>query len=149
MSDYIVYTDGGCDPNPGPGGWGALIIHGKTRRELSGADPHSTNNRMELTAAIQALKLIEKPASVTIFTDSQYLQKGISEWMPKWLARNWRGSSGPIANQDLWKELLAASKGHQISWHWLRGHAGNKENERVDFLCRAARNKFKDLANLQ
>jgi len=100
MREYVVYTDGGCDPNPGPGGWAALIIHGKIRRELSGAEAHSTNNRMELTAAIQALSAIEEPAAVKIFTDSQYLQKGISEWMPKWLAKNWRGTSGPVANQE-------------------------------------------------
>ena len=139
MDEYIVYTDGGCDPNPGPGGWAAVIIHGKTRREISSAEPHSTNNRMELTAAIQALNTITEPAAVTIFTDSQYLQKGISEWMPKWLAKNWRGTSGPVANQDLWKELLAASGRHKVTWHWLRGHAGNAENHRVDYLCRAAR----------
>lgn len=139
MDEYLVYTDGGCDPNPGPGGWAALIIHGKTRREIFGAEPHSTNNRMELTAAIQALNTITEPAAVTIFTDSQYLQKGISEWMPTWLAKNWRGTSGPVANQDLWKELLAASGRHKVTWHWLRGHAGNAENHRVDYLCRAAR----------
>lgn len=142
MREYVVYTDGGCDPNPGPGGWGALILHGKTRRELSGAEEHSTNNRMELTAAIQALNAIEEPAVVTIYTDSQYLQKGISEWMPRWLAKNWRGTSGPVANQELWKKLLAASSRHMVSWHWLRGHAGHAENERVDYLCRAARREL-------
>jgi ribonuclease HI len=142
MSEYVVYTDGGCDPNPGPGGWAALIIHSKTRRELSGAEAQSTNNRMELTAAVQALNAIEEPAAVTIYTDSQYLQKGINEWMPKWLARNWRGTNGPVANQDLWKELLAASGRHMVSWHWLRGHAGHVENERVDYLCRAARREL-------
>ena len=145
MQEYVVYTDGGCDPNPGPGGWAALIIHGKNRREISGADPRSTNNRMELTAAIEALRLIEGPAFVTIFTDSQYLQKGINEWMPKWLAKNWRGSSGPVANQDLWKELLAVSEKHEVSWKWLRGHAGHAENERVDYLCRVARNQLKKM----
>jgi ribonuclease HI len=143
MREYVVYTDGGCDPNPGPGGWAALIIHGKTRRELSGAEAHSTNNRMELTAAIQALKAIDEPAVVTIYTDSQYLQKGISEWMPKWLAKNWRGTSGPVANQELWKELLAVSGRHMVTWHWLRGHSGHAENERVDYLCRAARKKLR------
>ena len=143
MREYVVYTDGGCDPNPGPGGWAALIIHGKTRRELSGAEAHSTNNRMELTAAIQALSAIEESAAVKIFTDSQYLQKGISEWMPKWLAKNWRGTSGPVANQELWKELLAVSGRHMVTWHWLRGHSGHAENERVDYLCRAARKKLR------
>jgi ribonuclease HI len=142
MREYVVYSDGGCDPNPGPGGWAALIIHGKTRRELSGAEAHSTNNRMELTAAIQALKAIDEPAVVTIYTDSQYLQKGISEWMPKWLAKKWRGTSGPVANQELWKELLDVSGRYMVSWHWLRGHSGHAENERVDYLCRAARREL-------
>jgi ribonuclease HI len=114
-----------------------------TRRELSGAEAHSTNNRMELTAAIQALSAIEESAAVKIFTDSQYLQKGISEWMPKWLAKNWRGTSGPVANQELWKELLAVSGRHMVTWHWLRGHSGHAENERVDYLCRAARKKLR------
>lgn len=144
MKDLIIYTDGGCDPNPGPGGWAALIIEDGKRREIYGAEPHSTNNRMELTAAIEALKSIDTPARVTIFTDSQYLQKGISEWMPKWLAKNWRGSNGPVANQDLWKELLAVSSKHHIEWHWLRGHAGSAENERVDYLCSVARRKLKE-----
>lgn len=144
MKEFIIYTDGGCDPNPGPGGWAALIIEGGNRREIYGAQPHSTNNRMELTAAIEALKLIKAPASLTIFTDSQYLQKGISEWMPKWLAKNWRGSNGPVANQDLWKELLAVSSKHYIEWYWLRGHAGSAENERVDYLCSVARRKLKE-----
>lgn len=142
MKDLIIYTDGGCDPNPGPGGWAALIIEDGKRREIYGAEPHSTNNRMELTAAIEALKSIKTPARVTIFTDSQYLQKGISEWMPKWLAKNWRGSNGPVANQDLWKELLAVSSQHHVEWHWLRGHAGSAENERVDYLCSAARKEL-------
>jgi len=139
MEEYVVYTDGGCDPNPGPGGWAALILHEGKRQEISGAEVHSTNNRMELTAAIEALHMIEAPAKVTIFTDSQYLQKGISEWMPKWLVKNWRGTNGPVANKDLWQELLAVSRMHQVDWHWLRGHAGNPENERVDQLCRQAR----------
>ena len=139
MDEYVIYTDGGCDPNPGPGGWAALILHDGQRREISGAEMHSTNNRMELTAAIEALRLIEAPARVTIYTDSQYLQKGISEWIPKWLVKNWRGTNGAVANKDLWQELLAASRMHQMNWHWVRGHAGNPENERVDQLCRLAR----------
>jgi ribonuclease HI len=141
--EVLIYTDGGCDPNPGPGGWGALIIIAGKRHELSGADPESTNNRMELTAAINALRSLETPGKVNLFTDSQYVQKGIEEWMPKWLAKNWRGSNGPVANQDLWKELLEVSKPHNISWHWLRGHSGNVYNERVDWLCRNARKTLK------
>lgn len=139
MNEFVIYTDGGCDPNPGPGGWAALILHAGKRQEISGAEMHSTNNRMELTAAIEALRALQGRANVTIYTDSQYLHKGISEWMPKWLAKNWRGTNGPVANKDLWLELLAAVKPHQVDWNWLRGHAGNPENERVDQLCRLAR----------
>jgi len=139
MDEYVIYTDGGCDPNPGPGGWAALILHAGRRQELSGAEMHSTNNRMELMAAIEALRALPQPAMVELYTDSQYLMRGITEWMPKWLAKNWRATNGPVANKDLWQELLAASKDHQVEWHWLRGHAGNPENARVDQLCRLAR----------
>ncbi len=138
-NEIIVYTDGGCDPNPGPGGWAALILNGITRREISGAEVKSTNNRMELTAAIEALRTIEGKSLITLYTDSQYLKKGIDEWMPRWLARNWRGTNGPIANQDLWQELLKVSGRHQVTWRWLRGHTGYPENERVDRLCKIAR----------
>lgn len=140
--EIVIYTDGGCDPNPGPGGWGALIISEGKLRELSGSELLSTNNRMELTAAIAALQSLTSPSTVKLFTDSQYLQKGIEDWMPKWLAKNWRGSSGPVANQDLWKELLAVSSPHNISWHWVKGHSGNAYNERVDRLCQSARKKL-------
>lgn len=140
--EIIIYTDGGCDPNPGPGGWAALIIEGKTRREISGNDKHSTNNRMELTAAIEALRAVKGKTSIRLFTDSQYLKKGIGEWMPRWLAKNWRGSSGPVANKDLWQELLKASADHQVSWCWVPGHSGNPNNERVDRLCHLARAKL-------
>jgi len=135
----IIYTDGGCDPNPGPGGWAALILREGTTQEISGYDPETTNNRMELTAAIRALCSLSAPAQVKIYTDSQYLQRGIEEWMPRWLAKNWRGSSGPVANQDLWKELLAAIHPHKVTWQWVRGHAGNRYNTRVDWLVRQAR----------
>jgi len=134
----IVYTDGACDPNPGPGGWAALIIHPDGEKVISGGDSETTNNRMELTAAIKALKSFRKPSSIEIYTDSQYLQKGIEEWMEKWQARNWKGSSGKVANQDLWKMLLNAAKPHKVTWHWLQGHAGNSLNQRVDRLARRA-----------
>jgi ribonuclease HI len=137
----VVYTDGGCDPNPGPGAWAALIIEGEGRSEISGFDPATTNNRMELTAAIEALQRLTAPSIVTIYTDSQYLQRGIEEWMPKWLAKNWRGSSGPVANVDLWKALLDVMKPHQIQWLWVKGHAGNVNNARVDYLVRKKRNE--------
>lgn len=143
MEEFVIYTDGGCDPNPGPGGWAALILHDGKRQEISGAEMHSTNNRMELTAAIEALRVLPNPARVVLFTDSQYLHKGISEWMPKWLKKNWRGTNGPVANKDLWQELLQESYRHQMNWQWLRGHAGNAENEQVDLLCRLARRALK------
>lgn len=135
----IIYTDGGCDPNPGPGAWAALIMIGAAKKEISGYDPQTTNNRMELTAAIQALKSLHEPMQVKIYTDSQYVQRGMEEWMPKWLAKNWRGSTGPVANQDLWKELLAVMKPHKVAWQWVRGHAGNVFNTRVDWLVKQAR----------
>ena len=137
----VIYTDGGCDPNPGRGGWAAVIQQDGKVIELSGCDPHSTNNRMELTAAIRALNSLKEPSKVILNTDSTYLQKGITEWMPGWLAKNWRGSSGPVLNQDLWKELLAAAKPHQVSWNWVKGHAGNRWNNRVDALVHQARRK--------
>ena len=143
LPKITIYTDGGCDPNPGPGGWAVVIITTDGRREFSGADPQTTNNRMELTAAIQALNSVYTPAEITLFTDSQYLQRGIEEWMPRWLAKNWRGSSGPVANQDLWKALLAAAKPHQVHWRWLRGHTGDVNNTRADWLVNQARKKLK------
>ncbi len=136
----VIYTDGGCDPNPGIGGWAAILLDAQKRETvLSGADPHTTNNRMELTAAIEALRALKAPATVDLYTDSTYLMKGITEWMPKWLAKNWRGSSGPVLNVDLWQRLLAEAARHKINWHWVKGHAGNRYNQRVDALVHAAR----------
>ncbi len=137
-----IYTDGGCDPNPGRGGWAALIQQDGKTTELSGCDPDSTNNRMELTAAIRALNSLKEPSKVTLHTDSTYLQKGITEWMPGWLKKNWRGSNGPVLNQDLWKELLAAAKPHQVTWMWVKGHSGNRFNARVDALVHQARSRL-------
>jgi ribonuclease HI len=138
-NEVIIYTDGGCDPNPGPGAWAAMIIIGTSKTEISGTDPETTNNRMELTAAIEALRSLTTSSKVILYTDSQYLQRGIDEWMPKWLAKNWRGSSGPVANQDLWKVLLEVMKPHQVHWQWVKGHAGNSNNIKVDYLVRKAR----------
>ena len=137
--EVIIYTDGGCDPNPGPGGWAALILVDGKKKELSGAEPQTTNNRMELTAAIKALLSLPAPSKVLLYTDSQYLQRGITEWMPKWLLKNWRGSSGPVLNVDLWKALLEAMKPHQVRWQWVKGHSGNTYNTRVDALVHQAR----------
>ena len=133
-----IYTDGACEPNPGPGGWAVLLISGKHEKELSGAEPHTTNNRMELTAAVQALGLLKQPARVDLFTDSEYLRRGITEWLPDWRRRGWKRKSGKLANIDLWQALEAALEGHVISWHWVRGHAGNRFNQRVDNLARIA-----------
>ena len=143
LPKVTIYTDGGCDPNPGPGGWAVVILSPQGKHELSGADPETTNNRMELTAAIQALNAVHTPSEITLYTDSQYLQRGIEEWMPKWLAKNWRGSSGPVANQDLWQALLVAAKPHSITWRWLRGHGNNVYNTRADWLVKQARKNLK------
>jgi ribonuclease HI/ABC-type glycerol-3-phosphate transport system substrate-binding protein len=143
LPEVVIYTDGGCDPNPGAGGWAALIIINGKSTELSGFEPQSTNNRMELTAAIHALTSLAEPSRVTLYTDSQYLQRGIDEWMPKWVEKNWRGSNGPVLNQDLWQALLTSAKPHQITWRWLKGHSGNRFNTRVDALVKQARQSQK------
>jgi ribonuclease HI len=143
FSHVTIYTDGGCDPNPGRGAWAALVIQAGNEVELSGADPASTNNRMELTAAIEALRSLKSPCEVDLYTDSIYLMKGITEWMPKWLAKNWRGSSGPVLNKDLWQMLLTAIGNHKVSWHWVKGHSTNRYNQRVDALVQKARSGVK------
>ncbi len=130
-----IYTDGGCEPNPGPGGWAAILIYGNHRREISGAEPRTTNNRMELTAAIRALEALKEPCRVRLFTDSEYLKRGITEWMPNWKQYNWTRKKKPLKNVDLWKQLDAAIQRHDVQWHWIRGHAGIKENERCDELA--------------
>lgn len=138
-----IWTDGGCKPNPGPGGWAALLRSGGHERELSGGEAATTNNRMELTAAAMALEALTRPCRVALHTDSQYVRNGITRWHTGWVRRNWRNAAGdPVANMDLWKRLLAAEKPHQVDWRWVRGHAGNPENERVDALATAAREKL-------
>lgn len=136
-----IYTDGGARPNPGgPGGWAALLISGGHQRELSGAEPVATNNRMELTAAIMALEALREPCQVTLYTDSQYLKNGITAWLPGWLERGWKTAARkPVKNQDLWQRLHQTSRRHEIEWRWVRGHAGNPANQRVDRLAAAAR----------
>jgi len=133
-----IYTDGACEPNPGPGGWAALLRYGKHEKELSGGEPNTTNNRMELTAAIQALQALTEPCRVDLYTDSEYLQRGISEWLPEWRRRGWRRKGGALANRELWLALEAALQLHEIEWHWVRGHSGNRDNQRVDWLARKA-----------
>ena len=134
-----IYTDGACRGNPGPGGWGAVLLHGGHRREISGASAQTTNNRMELTAAIQALEALKRPSAVDLYTDSTYVKDGITRWLPNWKARGWRtAAKAPVKNRDLWEALDALAGRHDVAWHWVRGHAGNAENERADTLARAA-----------
>ena len=133
-----IYTDGGADPNPGPGGWGVVLLHPGKKKELSGGDPDTTNNRMELTAAIKALEALNQPCRIDFYTDSQYVRKGISEWIDDWKAHGWQSGKKPIKNVDLWKRLDDLRQGHEIDWKWVRGHAGNEHNERADQLASAA-----------
>ena len=142
LPHVIIYTDGGCDPNPGPGGWAALLQFGERERTLSGAEAQTTNNRMELTAAIQALQALNRSCRIDIYTDSQYLRQGITEWLPGWRRRGWRRKGGALANLDLWQTLDKQVQEHEISWHWVRGHAGSPGNERVDTLARQARSRL-------
>lgn len=135
-----IYTDGGCIPNPGRGGWAALIKYPDRELELSGAENNSTNNRMELTAAINALESLTGSPQVQIFTDSEYVKRGITEWLPNWRQRGWKRKSGTLANQDLWMRLDVLTQKNKIDWHWVRGHAGNVHNEKVDRLVRQAIN---------
>ena len=134
-----IYTDGACRGNPGPGGWGAVLLSGAHRRELSGASADTTNNRMELTAAIRALEALTRPSAVDLYTDSTYVRDGITAWLPAWKARGWRtAAKAPVKNRDLWEALDALAQHHDVTWHWVRGHAGNAGNERADTLARAA-----------
>ena len=139
MSDDIVeiYSDGSCLGNPGPGGWGVLLRWRGIERELSGGERDTTNNRMELRAAIEALNTLKKPSQVVLTTDSRYVIQGINEWMAGWVARGWKtASKQPVKNQDLWQALHSAIQPHDITWQWVKGHAGHDENERVDTLAR-------------
>jgi ribonuclease HI len=134
-----VYTDGACSGNPGPGGWGAILMSGAHRKEISGSEADSTNNRMELSAAIGALEALKKPSIVALHTDSNYVKDGITKWIHGWKRNGWRtADKKPVKNEDLWKRLEAALKSHTIEWHWVKGHAGHPENERADELARMA-----------
>ncbi|SHF00713.1 ribonuclease HI [Thermomonas hydrothermalis] len=139
-----VHTDGACLGNPGPGGWAALLRWRGIERELSGGEPLTTNNRMELMAAIMALEALKEPCEVILTTDSQYVRQGITEWLPGWLRRGWKTAGGdPVKNRDLWERLHAASARHVVDWRWVKGHAGDPDNERVDALARAQAMKFR------
>ena len=142
-----IFCDGACSGNPGPGGFGAVLRAGKSEKELSGGELNTTNNRMELTAAITALEALSRPCSVSVTTDSQYLVKGMTEWIFSWIKKGWVNSKkDPVVNRDLWERLYALSKTHRIEWKWVRGHSGHSENERCDDLARAA---IKEMLNLE
>lgn len=142
-----IFCDGACSGNPGVGGWGAILRYGSHEKELSGFDPATTNNRMELTAVIRALEALKRPCTVTITTDSQYVIKGITEWITGWVKRGWKNSKNDaVLNQELWEKLLELSRLHRINWVWVQGHAGHAENERCDELARGAIDEFRRIA---
>lgn len=137
MADVVIYTDGACSGNPGPGGWGAILINGDNRKELKGGEAQTTNNRMELLAAIEALNALKVPCRVDLHTDSSYLRDGITSWINNWKRNGWKtASKKPVKNEDLWKQLEEARQRHEVRWHWVKGHAGHPENERADELAR-------------
>ncbi len=139
MIEVEIFTDGACRGNPGPGGWAALLVAGETRKEVSGSEADTTNNRMELTAAIGGLKALKRRCAVKLYTDSKYVLQGVTEWLPNWKAHGWRTAARkPVKNQDLWEELDAAVAAQDIKWHWVKGHSGHEGNEYVDQLANAA-----------
>lgn len=139
MKHVYIYTDGACRGNPGPGGWGALLRYGSHEKIISGAENHTTNNRMELTAAIQALAAMREPCKIELYTDSKYVQKGISEWISAWKKRGWKTSDKKaVKNADLWQALDYEANRHQVTWHWVKGHSGHPENERADEIANLA-----------
>jgi len=134
-----IFTDGACLGNPGPGGWAAIVVEGDRRREITGYEAATTNNRMEMQAALEGLRALAEGAQVDLFTDSQYLSKGMKEWLPKWKRNNWRtAAKQPVKNVDLWEQLDGAAAAHDVRWHWIRGHDGHVENERCDTLANDA-----------
>ncbi|TNE34592.1 MAG: ribonuclease HI [Alphaproteobacteria bacterium] len=138
MKKVEVFTDGACKGNPGPGGWGALLRMGQHEKELSGSEATTTNNRMEMTAAIKALAALIEPCTVDLYSDSKYVVEGMTRWIEGWQARGWKtAAKKPVLNEDLWRELIEVASRHQVTWHWVRGHNGHPENERVDLLASA------------
>jgi ribonuclease HI len=141
----IIYSDGACSGNPGPGGWGALLISGKNRKEINGGEAHTTNNRMELMAATQALEALKRSCTVDLHTDSQYVRNGITSWIIRWKENGWRtADKKPVKNADLWQALDAPTQRHKVAWHWVKGHAGDEGNERADELAREGMEPFKN-----
>lgn len=144
VNKVTIYTDGACSGNPGPGGWGAILRFGEHEKELQGGEAETTNNRMELTAAIEALNALKRPCAIDLYTDSTYVRSGIREWMDGWKRKNWRTSTNkPVKNADLWQELDAARERHDVTWHWVKGHAGHPDNERADELARGGMAPYK------
>jgi ribonuclease HI len=144
MKHVEIFTDGACSGNPGPGGWGALLRYGDVEKEMSGGEPETTNNRMEMMAAIMALEALKKPTVVKLYTDSKYVQQGALEWLPQWIKRGWKTADRkPVKNVDLWQRLQAAMEPHKIEIIWVRGHDGHAENERVDQLAVVASYQFR------
>jgi ribonuclease HI len=143
MKKVVIYTDGACRGNPGPGGWAGLLRYGDHEKKISGAEDHTTNNRMELLAAIKSLASLREPCKIDIHTDSQYVQKGITTWMHAWKKRDWKKADNkPVKNADLWAELDQETHRHHITWHWVKGHSGHKENDLVDTLANKAIDKL-------
>ncbi|MGH1352613.1 MAG: ribonuclease HI [Methyloligellaceae bacterium] len=135
--EVVIYTDGACSGNPGPGGWGAVMIYGDHRKEIYGGEKETTNNRMELMAAIEALNALKKACKVELYTDSNYVKQGITQWIHGWKRNGWKNAQKkPVKNAELWQELESAQERHDVSWHWVKGHAGHPENERADELAR-------------
>ena len=149
MAEFVAYTDGACSGNPGPGGWGALLVARKDgavvrERELKGGEAHTTNNRMELMAAIEALNALGKPTAITVVTDSNYVKGGVTQWIHGWKRNGWKTADRkPVKNEDLWRALDAAQARHSVTWKWVKGHAGHEENERADSLARAGMEPYK------
>ena len=142
MTSVEIFTDGACKGNPGPGGWGALLRMGRHEKEMSGSEPDTTNNRMEMMAVIRALNALTRPCSVDLYSDSRYVIDGMTRWIEGWQKKGWKNASKkPVRNADLWHDLIEAAAPHQINWHWVRGHNGHPENERVDKLASAAAEK--------
>ena len=144
MKQVEIFTDGACSGNPGPGGWGAILRYGEIEKELSGGEAETTNNRMELMAAISALETLTRPSAITVTTDSAYVKDGISKWIHGWKRNGWKTADRkPVKNVDLWQRLDAAQSRHQVNWEWIKGHAGHPENERADELARAGMAPYK------
>lgn len=143
MKHVYIYTDGACRGNPGPGGWGALLRYGSSEKTLSGSEPDTTNNRMELLAAIKALEALHQSCKIELYTDSQYVQKGITEWLSGWKKRGWiKSDKKPVKNADLWQALDKESQRHSVTWHWVKGHSGHPENDLVDSIANQAIDKL-------